>query len=389
VGGAGTVLTNPIPVVQANSTSTGAFTSGPIPASGLIQYNFGQISPGTWGISSSGVNVAAAVAPLASVVGTTNAINFGFHEIGAAANDAGFRPYGGAFVASPSSREPNKWAGGPWIRVNAGQTTIESVGSSVLPNGIVSSAASRVRTNFSGFQGGVDTGVLNLNGSGLNMHFGVTAGQVVARAQELQTVGLTDYTVPFVGLYGAMTYDNFFADLQVRRDFLDMRVTNPFAGLLSRQVEGDGTNVSGSAGYHLALNGFFIEPQVGFSATRTNIDVLPVTGGSLAFDTIHSLIGRAGVRIGTSLTANNMLWQPFVTANLLHEFESDASANYVDVRGIPVPLATTRIGTFGQLGLGLTIAIPESGIVGFVRGDFRFGENVSASAVVGGVRATF
>jgi hypothetical protein len=58
-------------------------------------------------------------------------------------------------------------------------------------------------------------------------------------------------------------------------------------------------------------------------------------------------------------------------------------------QAIDIPISTTRGGTFGQLGLGVSGQILQTGIVGFVRGDVRFGENIDRLAVVGGARYTF
>jgi len=56
---------------------------------------------------------------------------------------------------------------------------------------------------------------------------------------------------------------------------------------------------------------------------------------------------------------------------------------------IDIPISTTRVGTFGQLGLGVSGQLLQTGFVGFVRGDVRFGENINGLAVVGGARYTF
>jgi hypothetical protein len=52
-------------------------------------------------------------------------------------------------------------------------------------------------------------------------------------------------------------------------------------------------------------------------------------------------------------------------------------------------LAVTRIGTFGQLGLGVSGQVLQTGLLGFVRADWRFGQNLSGYAVVGGMRYQF
>ncbi|MBN8920301.1 MAG: autotransporter outer membrane beta-barrel domain-containing protein, partial [Rhizobiales bacterium] len=54
-----------------------------------------------------------------------------------------------------------------------------------------------------------------------------------------------------------------------------------------------------------------------------------------------------------------------------------------------VPVSTTRVGTFGQVGFGVSGQILQTGFVGFVRGDVRFGERLEGGAFVTGARYSF
>jgi hypothetical protein len=77
------------------------------------------------------------------------------------------------------------------------------------------------------------------------------------------------FTVPFIGLYAVLTKGSFFADIIVRQDALDLRVTNPV--LLTppnTALNGSGTNVTSSAGYHTDFNNFFVEPSMALSYTH-------------------------------------------------------------------------------------------------------------------------
>src|SRR5690606_4895715 len=138
------------------------------------------------------------------------------------------------------------------------------------------------------------------------------------------------------------------------------------------------------------------EPQVGLSYTRSHFDPLvfnpnagAVVDGSLTFDTLESLLGRAGVRIGTAFLASERLaLQPFVTLSIWHEFKDHAGSQFnqldpnTGLVAVSVPINTTRVGTFGQVGLGVSGQILQTGWVGFVRGDVRFGENIEGAAAV-------
>ena len=88
--------------------------------------------------------------------------------------------------------------------------TTQNVGGATTSNSLV-------RTTFNGFQTGMDLGLFNVENTGYNLDFGVTGGQVLLQATELLSgTNTNDVTVPFVGIYGAITGHNFFADFQVR-----------------------------------------------------------------------------------------------------------------------------------------------------------------------------
>ena len=46
--------------------------------------------------------------------------------------DASFHQPASALVASAQSDQPNKWSGGPWMRVSSGSNTVNSTGTDVL-----------------------------------------------------------------------------------------------------------------------------------------------------------------------------------------------------------------------------------------------------------------
>jgi hypothetical protein len=52
-------------------------------------------------------------------------------------------------------------------------------------------------------------------------------------------------------------------------------------------------------------------------------------------------------------------------------------------------LTTDRVGTFYQAGVGISAQVLNTGLLGFVRGDFRFGDQLHGWAAIGGVRYTF
>ncbi len=332
------------------------------------------------------LNVGAAAAPGASVMAALSAIDTSFHQSTA------------PFVASPQSEDPNKWTGGVWSRATSGQTTtkltaFESFGGS--------SAPLRVKTNFDAYEVGVDTGMLNFGGGGWNGHFGIMAGAVMATANEALSGSGTSvkFDVPFAGVYGVVTHGPFFMDLEYRHDWVDTKVTNVTANLNNTQLKGHGDSVSGSAGYHFDLvNNWFIEPTAGFGLTQTQFDTLATNvgqsalgfaAGTVRFDSVFSMLVHGGARIGTSfIVGDTLALQPFGTLSAWRELGGQSSATFAN-GGVSDPLSLSRVGTFYQAGLGLSGQLLNTGFIGFVRGDLRWGDNLNGTSVVGGLRYTF
>jgi hypothetical protein len=94
------------------------------------------------------------------------------------------------------------------------------------------------------------------------------------------------------------------------------------------------------------------------------------------------LVRRAGVRVGTSLTAGSIGLQPFVAASVWDEFAGNTTSSFTcncQLAGlfpVGVNISGTRVGTFGQFGLGTAAQILNTGWLGFVRADYRTGENI-------------
>jgi outer membrane autotransporter protein len=202
--------------------------------------------------------------------------------------------------------------------------------------------------------------------------------------------------VPFVGIYGAVTGHNFFADFQVREDFYDMKVTNPTALVFNSNLNANGISANGSVGYRYDVTRqFFVEPSLAILFSKLSVNNLQVgidpannVFGTLAFNPIDSLIGRAGLRVGTNYSFETIAVQPFVTGSVWREFEGNTMTTF-QAAGGNVPISVSRIGTFEQVGLGVAGQVLNTGLLGFVRGDYRFGENIHGYALNAGMRYQF
>ncbi len=57
-----------------------------------------------------------------------------------------------------------------------------------------------------------------------------------------------------------------------------------------------------------------------------------------------------------------------------------------DFRNQILNTSTSRVGTFGQVGLGTAAAFADPRWSAFARADYRFGENVDGYSINGGLR---
>ena len=115
--------------------------------------------------------------------------------------------------------------------------------------------------------------------------------------------------------------------------------------------------------------------------------------GALVFSLLDSDLGRAGVRIGTTYVVDRfeLALQPFVTGSVWREFAGDThttfetGANYTQYQ-----LTVTRVGTFGQVGVGVSGQVLKTGLLGFVARRLSLSATTSAATPsVAGMRYQF
>jgi len=339
-----------------------------------------------------------------------------------------------AFVSAPGNAERNQQGGGVWVRgiggtVNVDSTTkgsFEALVINLTGGGPSFSSQGNLTCNttteqdFYGFQVGRDLAQLNFDGTGLNVHFGATAGYFEANSKESGGSFSAKSQVPFAGLYAVATQGNFFADGLVRWDFFDNALTDRTNGLFGQKSDARSFSITGNMGYRIDVHPnssskWFIEPSAGFIYSRAEVDPLDVAGtillqnipgaalpGTVQISDIEGALGRLSVRVGTTFTSGDMAWQPFATASLFHEFADDVTTNqtgnlaFFFPNGDPAFLAqskgnfsTSRVGTYGQFGLGIAGQVINTGWLGYGRVDYRTGDNIEGVSGNIGLRYQF
>ena len=348
-------------------------------------------------------NAIAPPSPLISIINTVN---------------TAFLTNTTSFVSAPGGPRPDQTSGGVWSRTIAGEvdskaTSVQTVrpGFDLGPGfGDATGQTKCDQSNhqeYVGYQVGADLGKLNLGGSGANLHFGITAGNFHAKAEDTTAGGGTDFSgkfeVPFVGLYAAFTKGNFFADAQVRWDFYQNSSTSQLYDYHGVKNDARGFSITGNAGYRIPFAGnWFVEPSAGVVWSRVEVDPIALlaesgfvgTGSFVNIDDITSVLGRASVRLGANFTEGIYTWQPFVTASVVREFAGKAKStaeindpgNPIGHDGITFDTTTTRMGTYAQIGLGSALVIGNTGWLGYGRGDVKVGDNIEGFGVNIGLR---
>jgi opacity protein-like surface antigen len=351
-------------------------------------------------LSQYAIPAGAAGAALAGVIGNVNT--------------AFLSQQGSAFVSAPANPAPDQPGGGVWARAIGGEVNLKSSSNSSLVttaaaggafvNSATTACNNSQHDSFAGVQTGAD--IARLNWSGWNVHLGTTAGYLGSKSND--NFGFNNKVeVPFFGTYVVATKGRFFADLMVRQEFYNVSLSNPGFTFFNQPVGAHGYSISTSAGYNFDLgNSWFIEPSAGFIYARTSVDNFTSSGSALlgipstiSTNDVVSEIGRASVRVGKTIETPNIVWQPFASASVFHEFAGNVITNAVSmpnsvVVGVtPVSIAqqtsTSRVGTYGQYSLGVAGQIVNTGWLGFARVDYRNGDNINGWTGNAGIRYQF
>jgi len=324
----------------------------------------------------------------------------------------GFFLNASAIVSRPDNPDPNQIGGGPFARVSFGGATTK-LGSNAVGFGQSTSSFTNGSTSYSGLQAGFDVGVYNINGSGWNANFGIFGG--VANAGTYSTTNspiptggsLTNTTqlslsVPFAALYTFISKGSFSAEVNVRKDYYSGSIlssnnaTNGFVIAPNTQLTGSGWSVNSNISNRFDLKDWlYVEPMVSLNwgnYTFGNVNLNPALGlasSSISLGTIEILLGRVGANVGaTFLATDNIALAPFIHGSVWHDFASPYSAS-AQTNGGGFDITADRVGTFGQVGTGVQFKVLDINLLGFVRGDLIFGDNITGASFNIGVRKQF
>jgi len=353
------------------------------------------------------VPLASGVA-ISSIIATINAVN------------TSSLAQSTAFAASPGGTQENVEGGGRWSRIVAGTDEVQA--DSRTTGSVFGVAAdpydcrSTTKLDYIGTQAGVDIGRFRFN-NGANFQWGFTAGYVEVDAKD-KTANVGTFTgesqVPFAGVYLALSKGNFSFDAQLRGDYYSLQLNDVDNSLFNHPLTARGAALLANTSYRFDLkDSWFLEPSAGIVLSRTDVDRLDVAGaidlpfnvtpspgfpGTVEIGSINSALARASLRFGTTIVTQTMAWQPFGTVSVFHEFGDSVTTTVTDgaagsflIGNVPMDATTKtdRVGTIGHVGAGLAGVLLNTGWLGYVRGDYRFGDNFEGLSVNAGLRYQF
>jgi len=334
-----------------------------------------------------------------------------------------------AFVGSPPGAKINQQGAGSWSRVIGGsiETKTDSNANLAIDNftttpGVTTdftgsvNCVSTTKQDFIGTQTGFDIARHNFNG-GANLHVGLTAGWFDVSTKD-KTPGESTFEaesqIPFGGIYGALYAGPWTIDAQVRWDFIQNEYTDARQGIFGQKHNAQSTAFLWNIAYRLDLpQNWYVEPSAGGVWSNTEIDDLSVPGtfaagntggsspGTLHIDDVDSVTGRASLRVGKNFITGKLAWTSFVTASVFHEFAGNVQSSIVaDDRNVAFPpavptfassgaITSSRVGTYGHIGLGLAGTILDTGWLGYARVDYRKGDDLESLTVNAGMRYQF
>jgi outer membrane autotransporter protein len=223
---------------------------------------------------------------------------------------------------------------------------------------------------------------------------GVMGGYTWSKLDFKTTGSRADMDGYSVGAYATYLEGGFFADVLAKAEFHQVDYQTTFSAP-DAWGSFDGVSIGAvlDMGYRFGeadgLGPYFLEPGMTIAYVNNEMDPFFMLNTDVDIGNSDSLRGRLGLRAGRSFEAGSQtIIEAFVDASAWHEFVDNTGAK------LSSPVDATRVkdvteGTWGEVGLGLNVTDLGSGMTGFVKGEYRFGEEQDGMSVQAGLRMKF
>ena len=189
-----------------------------------------------------------------------------------------------------------------------------------------------------GVQFGVDEGLYNINNSGWNAHLGITGGEAWGYSNDESAYdGSGSASMPFFGLYAALTGNGFSGTVQWRHNQFDLNLNNFDLGLNNRELVPTGNTFSADVAQIFPLgHGFYSSSGGGLRVRhQRSKSRRPVGAGQLLHLRLaQEHLGQGRRRVGTVYAfSDNLLVEPYVTGYVWKEFQGGSTKEFGQVGG--------------------------------------------------------
>ncbi len=207
--------------------------------------------------------------------------------------------------------------------------------------------------DMDGYQVSFGIEMIRKAGNGGRVHFGLSGGLGDADYDLVGVASRTDFESAHVGGYATWeSGGGFYLDAVLNYHWLDAEFDAP-AEAATASTDGEALVFSIEGGKRFSFDsGFDVIPEVQLIFADIDFDSFEDSGGLVVSHLDgNSLKGRLGVRLQHAFSAGNSTTvRPFLTLDVLHEFEGD---NVIDVSGLE--LTSTFDGTSYAIGGGLEV----------------------------------
>lgn len=248
--------------------------------------------------------------------------------------------------------------------------------------------AGRYDSRVNGMTMGIDTSI----GSGLVAGVGFGYSQSKVDAGSLGNSKVSSYKgFAYANWQRAGSFVNAIVQAGADRYHIDRRVDLTSGSLaLSSDPKGASWSADVEAGHRFDIRGVAIVPSAGMAYDSIDRDALTERGDEMVRLNFgdanrNALLGRASVRVSTSVSLGTMVMQPYALAMMTHEFDDRATVLKAGMVGTGFSVGAAAAGTNAlKTGAGVELAVSR-GVSLRVGYRYTLLQNASANSVDGGL----
>jgi outer membrane autotransporter protein len=202
--------------------------------------------------------------------------------------------------------------------------------------------------------------------------FGVTAGYLSSHLNFPGTSDQARYDAWNIGVYASFNAGPLFFNALGKYDYDHIDGVARSAGFTDK-FHGHAIGATGELGYRGESGGFYFEPLLTLSYTRTELGTFAGAASLFDFRDADGLRGKAGLRAGKSIDiGGGHMLGAYVGGNAVKEFRGRDELDFIN-NDITFRLRNQRIGLYGEGYGGFTI-LTAGGVSGFLEGYGDFGQ---------------